>query len=302
MSLEITLGPVLFNWPVDEWQDFYFQIADEADIERVYLGEVVCSKRVPLFDKHIDRVIQRLKNAGKRPIYSTMAEVSNGLDRHVVKNGVAKYQTDVEVNDVSALWHLSDTAHAIGPYMNVYNEESLRHFVSKGATNICLPPELPAIGIAELARVAKETDTKLEVQVYGRLPLALSARCYHARAHGLQKDTCAFVCDQDPDGMVLETLDDKPFLVINGIQTMSYRCLNLVHEIKQLAELGVSCFRISPHSKGTLEIISIFNDVVADKLEPAEADARLKKCGLDAPFSNGFYHQQAGVEWHIGGS
>lgn len=302
MAGEITLGPVLFNWPVDMWRDFYFQIADEAPVSRVYVGEVVCSKRAPLFEKHMDEVMARLKRAGKQPILSTLAEVSNALDRHQVKRNTANIDYTIEANDVSALWHLEGRPHAIGPYMNVYNEESLQFFASKGAQNICLPPEIPASGIAGLGKLAQELDLALEVQVYGRVPLALSARCYHARAHGLTKDSCKFICDRDEDGMVLNTLDDTPFLVVNGIQTMSYRCLNLVHELDALTGFGVKKFRVSPHAEGTLAVTEIFRSVLDQEMDPDEATAKLQQHSFNVPFSNGFYHQKAGIDWHIGSS
>ena len=299
MAGEATLGPVLFNWPVEMWRDFYFQIAEEADVERVYIGEVVCSKRAPLFDKHIDEVVARLERAGKKPIFSTLAEVSNALDRLQVKRVATRGETEIEANDVSALWHLEGRAHDIGPYVNVYNEESLKFFADKGAQNICLAPELPASGIAVLGQVAKDLDVTLEVQVYGRIPLALSARCYHARAHGLTKDSCKFICDRDDDGMVLNTLEDEPFLVVNGIQTMSYRCLNLVNELDELAGFGISRFRVSPHAAGTLSVLEVFQSVLDRKTSLDEAHARLQECGLNVPFSNGFYHQRAGIDWRI---
>ena len=43
--MRLTLGPVLFNWPTPMWTDFYARIADEAPVDRVVIGEVVCSKR-----------------------------------------------------------------------------------------------------------------------------------------------------------------------------------------------------------------------------------------------------------------
>ena len=46
--IELTLGPLLFNWPADQVRDFYARMADEPALERVYLGEVVCGKRAPL--------------------------------------------------------------------------------------------------------------------------------------------------------------------------------------------------------------------------------------------------------------
>lgn len=299
MASALSLGPMLFNWPAEIWRDFYFEIADEAPVSHVFLGEVVCAKRAPLYDQHFDVVIDRLERAGKTPVLSTLAEVSSAVDRRQVKKiGIIENRL-IEANDVSALWHIGAHPHVIGPYINVYNEESLEFFAEQGAEGICLPPEMPQSGIAALVPLAKKLGVDLEVQIYGRMPLALSARCYHARAHGLTKDSCQFICDRDANGMVLHTLEDQPFLAINGIQTMSYHCLNLVGELEALSTLGVSRFRISPHARGTLEVTKIFRDVLDGKLDADTASANLAACGLDAPFSNGFYHQRPGIEWHM---
>ena len=40
----LTLGTLLHNWPADRRRDFYFRIADEAPVDTVCLGEVVCAK------------------------------------------------------------------------------------------------------------------------------------------------------------------------------------------------------------------------------------------------------------------
>ena len=39
----LTLGPVLFNWSAERKRDFYFRMADDAPVDVVYVGEVVCS-------------------------------------------------------------------------------------------------------------------------------------------------------------------------------------------------------------------------------------------------------------------
>ncbi|MHA1549063.1 MAG: U32 family peptidase, partial [Alphaproteobacteria bacterium] len=166
----LTLGPVLLNWPAEAWRDFYFEVADEMPVDKVFLGEVVCSKRAPLFDPHLEAVVSRLEAAGKQVIFSTLAEVTSRIDRKLVKRMVDWPQ--VEANDVSALSFLAGRDHAIGPYMNVYNEDSLEFFVAHGARSVCLPPEIPASGIAALGAKAAELDVALEVQVYGRVPLA----------------------------------------------------------------------------------------------------------------------------------
>jgi len=60
-----------------------------------------------------------------------------------------------------------------------------------------------------------------EVFGYGRLPLALSVRCFTARRYNLSKDSCGFRCIEYPDGLGLNTREGRPFLVLNGIQTQS---------------------------------------------------------------------------------
>ena len=70
---ELTLGPVLFNWAPEVWRDFYFRIADEAPIETVIVGEVVCSKRTSFFAEALPQVIARLVSAGKEVLLSSLA-------------------------------------------------------------------------------------------------------------------------------------------------------------------------------------------------------------------------------------
>ncbi|MHA1165671.1 MAG: ubiquinone anaerobic biosynthesis protein UbiV [Alphaproteobacteria bacterium] len=298
MTPQLTLGPVLYNWTPESWRDFYFEVADEAPVDTVFLGEVICSKRAPLFDPYMDDVVTRLKASGKKLVFSTLAEVTSAIDRRAMERVAACEELFIEANDASALWHLDGRPHAIGPYMNVYNEDSVKFFAGNGARSICLPPEMPASGIAALGKPAAELGIELEVQVFGRVPLALSARCYHARAHDRTKDSCQFICDRDLDGMVLNTLEGRPFLTINGIQTQSYTCLNLISEFDELSASGISRFRISPQSTGTVEAAKSFDALLNRVITPAEANENLKECGIDVPFSNGFYHQQPGFEWH----
>ena len=203
----LTLGPVLFSWQPEAWRDFYFRIADEAPVETVYLGEVVCLKRAPLFDRYLGDVIARLKAAGKTVVRSTLAEVMSKQERKVVENLCADNGVVVEANDGSALYYLRGRPHYAGPFINVYNERSVAVLARDGVTNICLPPEMPAAAILALCPQAASLGVNLEVMVFGRLPLALSARCYHARAHGRTKDTCQFICNTDPDGMTLRTFE-----------------------------------------------------------------------------------------------
>jgi len=299
MSVKLNIGPNLFNWSPEIWRDFYFKIADEAPIDNVFLGEVICSKRAPLFYPVLAQVVERLEKANKKVIFSTLAEVTSNIDRRLMNKQTADKNILVEANDISALQHLKDTPHRIGSYINVYNEDSLEFFAKNGATSIALNPEMPKSAIKQLNISAKSLGVELEVQIFGRIGLALSARCYHARAYERTKDSCKFICDVDPDGMDLTTMEGQEFLSINGIQTMSYTYLNLVNEIDELLEFGIGNLRISPHSKGTLKAAKTFRLLIDGEIDASEAGARLEEEKINAPFSNGFYHGLAGNEWRV---
>ncbi len=290
----LTLGPVLFNWQPEAWRDFYFRIADEAPVDAVYLGEAICYKRAPLFDDYLEEVATRLKARGKAVVRSTLAEVMSKQERKQVEDVCAGSADLVEANDGSALYYLRGRPHYAGPYVNVYNERTLAVLARDGVTNVCLPPEVPASAIEALAPEAAELGVSLEVQVFGRVPLALSERCYHARAHNRSKDTCQFICNVDADGMTLRTLENKPFLAVNGIQTMSYDYLNLLTEIPALQGFGATRFRLSPHSCDMVEVARTFRAVLDDSIDAGEANARLDALKLDAPFSNGFFYGKPG--------
>lgn len=293
---EVTLGPVLFNWAPEAWRDFYFRIADEAPVTTVYLGEIICSKRAPLFEPQLEAVVTRLTAAGKTVVFSTLTEVMSRLDRKLVESFCTGDL--VEANDGSALQYLRGRAHHIGPYMNVYNERTVAVLARGGACNVCLPAEMQAAAIGAITTEAAKLGVSVEVQVFGRLPLALSARCYHARAHGRTKDSCQFVCENDPDGMPLRTLEDKSFLAINGIQTLSHDYLNLIGELADLEAMGIRRFRLSPHSCDMVVVAGIFRDALDRRIGTNEASARLAALKLDAPFCNGFYYGKPGKSWN----
>lgn len=294
---EITLGPVLFNWTPERWRDFYFHIADEAPVSTVYLGEVVCSKRLPFLAPHFEAVTGRLIAAGKTVVFSTLSEVMLQHDRKMVESVCASNDALVEANDASALLYLQGRPHHVGPFMNVYNEETAAVLGRRGARNFCLPAEMPATAIRALCERTQGLGATIEVQVFGRLSLALSARCYHARAHGRTRDSCQFVCENDLDGLELRTLDDQPFLAVNGVQTLSHDYLNLIRELADLRATGVSRFRLSPHTCDMAKVASIFRAVLDRLITGEEGVDQLEALNLSAPFSNGFYHGKPGFSW-----
>ena len=294
MTTELTMGPVLFHWPAEAKRDFWFRVADEAPVGTAYLGEAVCSKREPFFNTYAEDVAERLTRAGKRVVWSSLAQVVTAIDRKA-SLGIADFDSaEIEANDASVLLLLKGKPHRIGQYLNVYNENAIAHLASNGAHHFSLNPELPAETVARLTGAARQAGATIEVQVFGRVSLALSARCYHARAHGRTKDNCLFVCENDPDGMELETRGRQKFLTLNGIQTLSHGYLDLSAEIPALVAMGVSAFRLSPHDLDMTAIARAYRHLLDGQASPVETAARLTELGLPQPSMNGFFHRKPG--------
>lgn len=293
MTTHLNLGPVLFNWSPEKLKDFYFRIADEAPVHTVFLGEVVCSKRQPFFAPHLPEVAERLTNAGKRVIFSSLSLVLNKREAELVRDLCTLDDVMVEANDLSAIAQLIGKPHAIGPFINVYNEGTRKVFEDQGATHISLPGELSR---KSLAALAKEAKADLEVQIFGRQPLAISARCYHARSYGLAKDSCKYVCEKHTDGMDLDTLDGNPFLAVNGLQTLSYTCANLIGELADMQSMGIRHFRLSPQDTDMVAVANLYRSVLDGRAEPEGTTEKLDELVDGMPFANGFYYATEGVQ------
>jgi collagenase-like PrtC family protease len=291
----LNLGPILFNWPAEQKRDFYYRMADEAALDTVYLGEVVCSKRESFFEPLLGAVIERLEAAGKQVVISTLALIMSPREMESLRALAADEERLIEANDLWGTALLAGRRHCIGPFVNVYNEGTVDYLARQGAERICLPHELPGASIAALAG----RGVALEVAVFGRLPLAISARCYHARVHGLHKDGCQYVCEDDPDGMTVETLDGEAFLAVNGTQTLSCRYGSLLGELSELRHAGVEHFRLSPHMTDMVAVANLFRAVLNGQREAEGAQHELEAL-LDTPLSNGFYYGDEGWRYRDG--
>lgn len=295
--MQLTLGPVLYHWSPERWRDFHYRIADEAPVDTVVVGEAVCSKRAPFKQDYLPGVVERLQAAGKQVVHASLILVSLPRERRQTSELMSAEDIMVEVNDLTCLAFVGDRPHAIGPFVNVYNAATAGFLVRRGATRICLPPELPLAAVTAIATALPETA--IEVFAFGRVPLAISARCYHARAHKLTKDNCRFVCEQDPDGMPVRTLDGAGFLSVNGVQTLSHGCAGLLRDVPLLRRAGVASLRLSPQDCDMVAVAQLFRDVLGERLAPEDAERRLGEIYPGVPLANGFLHGAPGHA-HVG--
>lgn len=132
-----------------------------------------------------------------------------------------------------------------------------------------------------------QAPIETEVLAHGLLPLAISARCFTARHHGLQKDQCAFKCMEDPQGLKLRTQEAQDFLVINGVQTLSSKPQNLLGHVDNLRAAGVQVLRLLPQAQG-------MGDTVARAR--AALDAAVQVTPAEA--CDGFWYDQPGITRH----
>lgn len=291
-QLALTLGPLFFHWPAERLRDFYFRIADEAEFERVHIGEVVCGKRMPFSDPVWPEIIERLEAGGKEVVLSTLAAPATVRERKAIAELCGDDRL-VEINDITALPSRSGRPFVTGPFLNVYNEATAHFLQRHGATGICPPVELSLETVGTIAAACPEIE--FELFAFGRLPLALSGRCYHARLHGLHKDSCQFTCEQDADGLAVDTLDDQSFLAINGVQTLSATVHAAVFEPQMLMRHNVKRLRLSPHGCDMVEVAQIYRAVLDGRQDPAQARSRLSGLDLPGQLVDGYAHGKAGA-------
>lgn len=290
----LTLGPLLHNWPAERRRDFYFRIADEAPVDTVCLGEVVCAKRAPFFEPFFDEVAERLIRGGKEVVFSTLALVTGARDMAFVAEAAARLGP-IEANDLAAVELLRGKPHHVGPFVNVYSEDTARLLGRLGAARICLPVELPAEAVAA---ITQESSAEIEVVAFGRVPLAMSVRCFHARAHDRGKHNCRFVCAEDSDGLPVETVEGERFLAVAGCHILSHAYVNLANEVATLRAAGVDRFRLLPQAVDMAAVADIYRRRLDGRIDGAEATAELRP--LVSPgigFVNGFVHGRPGEEW-----
>lgn len=288
----LSLGPVQYYWSYDDLKEFYRQVAD-SPVDVVYLGETVCSKRrLFRFDDWM-QTGQELAEAGKEVVLSSMALLESESElkslRHICNNG----QFRVEANDMAAVQLLSAAGlpFVTGPTVNIYNSRSLKLLAAKGLYRWVMPVELSRSTLQAIVSDAPE-GVETELFAYGRMPLAMSARCYTARAHKLPKDDCQYRCLDYPDGLTLRTREDEAFLAINGIQTQSAQTHNLLPELQDIQALAVDVVRISPQSRHTMDIIQAFHQV----LNGAQLDAQLLDKLMPTGACDGYWHEMPGME------
>lgn len=294
--MKLSLGPVLYYWSRENLYAFYEAAAD-LPVDIIYLGETVCSKRRSLrTDDWLALASKLSRETGKQIVLSTLSliEAESELKslRRICDNG----EVMVEANDMAAVQILSRNKlpFVTGPTVNIYNQDSLKLLIQAGLRRWTLPIELSR---STLKQMTEDLPTEVETEVfaYGHMPLTLSARCFTARSHNLPKDECQYKCIDYPEGRLMSTQEEEPFLVLNGVQTLSAQACNLISELSDLDEAGTDVLRISPQPQHT--------EIVCNAFRKALDGGAVDNLSALAPlgFSNGYWHAGAGMDKNLPG-
>ncbi|MBL0122129.1 MAG: U32 family peptidase [Betaproteobacteria bacterium] len=289
--MRISLGPLLYYWPRDKVLAFYNRVATWP-VDSVYLGETVCSKRYELRMDDWLQIAKQLTDAGKEVVLSTCELIESESDLRTLRKICGNGEFLVEANDLGAVHLLAGKVPFVaGPYLNIYSRMSLEFFRGLGASRWVMPLELGHAGLQEILREG-QLNMDTEVFSYGRLPLAVSARCFTARYNNLSKDDCGFRCLEHPDGLTVSTQDDEAFLVMNGLQTQSARVYNLIDQVPSMIAMGVSHVRISPQSMQTGDVVAQFKSIA----QGAAYDPAAPAPWAPEVSCNGYWHGRPGLE------
>ncbi|WP_299002874.1 U32 family peptidase [uncultured Shewanella sp.] len=289
--MQYSLGPILYYWEKNQ-MDVFYQAAANSRADIIYLGETVCSKRRALGFKDWLTMARSLAEQGKKVVLSTMSLLEAPSELGMLKRYCDNGDFMVEANDVAAieLLYQHSLPFTVGPAINCYNAQTIKFLLGKGMVRWVMPVELSRDWLKKvlLSCDALNIRDKFETEVfgYGYIPLAYSARCFTARSENKTKDKCGLCCIHFPNGRLVRSQEEQSLFVINGVQTQSGYCYNLVNDLASMKGL-VDVVRLSPLSLETLSIVDTFKE--------ADLQNNSQAMPLDSRECNGYWHNIAGL-------
>ncbi|WP_396587344.1 U32 family peptidase [Bermanella sp. R86510] len=287
--MQVSIGNILFFWNREKVYNFYEKVA-QSNASIVYVGESVCSKRRELSLGDWLEIGRYLEASGKQVVLSGLALLEAKSELSTLKKVCDNGNFMVEANDFSAVDILSSLGlvFCAGAALNIYNQFDIKFLHNRGMKRWVMPVELSKDWLQDIQgnmdKVKLYRDIEVEVYAYGYIPLAYSARCFTARSLNLPKDDCRLSCINFPQGRVLNSQEDERLFIMNGIQTLSGKPVNLINDTAGMSELVNIC-RISPHS---FECIDWVDSFLGNNNEHPPIS--------NQDYCNGFWHKIEGMK------
>lgn len=292
-NIQISLAAVPYFWSKEDYISFYHQIAFSS-VDIVYLGETVCPKRRSMKFQDWLKIAERLSLAGKQVVLSTLTLLEAESELKTLSKIARQKNYLIEANDMAAIQVASENGNSFvaGAAINIYNNRALSLLKKSGMSRWCVPVELGRQDLAPMVSHARSLGIEIEYQVFGRMPLAYSARCFTARHHQLPKDDCQFKCLEDEQGILVKTQEGDSFTQINGIQTQSAKVSNLLNRWQELEAAGIKILRIVPVDQGdTIKVVNQLAAMIQGEEESADA------YNGEYEFCNGYWLQVEGMKY-----
>ena len=279
--MELTLGPILFDWRRDEVLRFYDEVAD-LPIDRVYVGEVVCAKKLGLNLDDVASIIKKLESAGKKVTLSSLAVVSNEDELAFTRRLVGLHGS-IEANDMSVLNIVDASVKEVfaGPHITTYNAPSIEFLKSIGVARVTFPVELSR---ASMASAIKRRGYSAKPSPTANSPF-LAVLYVGAR---LVENQCSH-CARCPDGMELKTVTNAGLRRDLSFDADVYTLVEFVEDFGNRRERCVA------QKEGTKAITGVFRKRIE---EPRRMKVRRK--GPRNRFCNGWYSGSAGKDYTRG--
>lgn len=294
-KLKISVAAIPYFWNKDTYLEFYQKLA-KLPVDIVYLGETVCSKRRSMNYQDWLSVADMLTRAGKQVVLASLTLLEAESELNYLTKIASQKNYLIEANDMAAVEVASQNNNQFvtGCAVNIYNHSSFNILKKLGMIRWQVPVELGQEDLKSILFYAQNNDVEVEYQIFGRMPLAYSARCFTARHHKLTKDNCQYKCLKNEQGILINTQEGESFAQINGIQIQSAKVNNLINYSQSLIESGIDIVRVVPVSPAdTLEVIQQLNNIIQ---QPGDLNFDAARLQNHYEFCNGYWFQIEGMK------
>ena len=285
--MKISVGPAPSHWGREKLESFYRALA-QCPVDYVYLGETTCPLRTCFSPDLLNRLYDKLVQAGKKVYISSLTLVRTEKQYRAFMDMARRIQ-HIEINSPAFLG-LARKYHAVtGVFLNVYNSVTANILAEHKVERIMLPCELD---FKSTASIARRCTAATELIAHGHIPVGISGICQTVRSLGHSEDDCGKLCQRYPEGMILNA-GNRPMFRIDGPRTLSASTYCLVEYLPQLAQAGIDTIRILPQCNHTDRIVCIYRDVLDNRRNCIDAAEELKAISPGG-LCNGWFLGKAG--------